>query len=63
LVRFFNPRRERWSDHFRLLEGQILAKTEIGEATAKILDFNAPERILRRRLLIKVGRYPGKNPA
>lgn len=63
LVRFFNPRKDRWSDHFALLEGRILAKTEIGEATAKMLDFNTPERILRRRLLTEVGRYPGKNPA
>ena len=63
LMRFFNPRKDRWSDHFELLEGLILAKTAIGKATVKILDFNAPERVLRRQLLIEIGRYPGESPS
>ena len=62
LVRFFNPRKDRWTDHFDLVEGLILAKTKIGEATARILNFNASERVLRRQILIKAGRYPGVIP-
>ena len=57
-VRFFNPRTDRWADHFYLKNGLILSKTEIGEATVKILDFNHVEAVIDRRLLIQAGRYP-----
>ena len=52
LVRFFNPRRDAWHDHFELLEGAILPKTEIGIATARIFQFNTPERIIYRKELM-----------
>lgn len=59
LVRLFNPRSDIWSDHFELSKGLISDKTEIGRATAKIFQFNLPERLIRREYLISVGRYPG----
>lgn len=59
-TRFFNPRKDKWADHFTLSEGIILPKTRIGEATVRIFQFNAPERVLRRQLLMAAGRYPGK---
>lgn len=59
-VRFFNPRTERWRDHFHLdSDGfTILALTAIGEATSRILGFNAGERLLERQALLQAGRYP-----
>ncbi|MBU4270861.1 MAG: HNH endonuclease [Planctomycetes bacterium] len=58
LVPLFNPRRDRWADHFRL-EGPIIRPlTPVGEATANILRFNTGDRILERRMLIAAGRYP-----
>ena len=57
-VRFFNPRTDRWSDHFQLAGAIIRPLTEIGEATAQILHFNDFERILERQELIELGRYP-----
>ena len=57
-VRFFNPRLDKWEEHFSLNDGQIQALTLIGAATIKILDFNHFERIIERRALIKDGRYP-----
>lgn len=57
-VRLFNPRTDLWSDHFFLENGAILPKTEIAEATVKVLNFNDPEAIIDRRLLIQAGRYP-----
>ena len=60
LTRFFNPRKDKWAAHFSISEGVILPKTRIGEATARIFQFNAPERVLRRQLLMLAGRYPGK---
>ncbi|MEH2241938.1 HNH endonuclease [Nostoc sp.] len=58
LVRFFNPRRDFWGDHFRLDEAVIVHQTEIGEVTARILDFNGDERIVERQALMASGQYP-----
>ena len=58
LVRFFNPRRDFWGEHFRLDEAVIQHQTDIGEVTARILDFNGDERILERQTLIASGQYP-----
>ncbi|MCB9304620.1 MAG: HNH endonuclease [Lewinellaceae bacterium] len=56
----FHPRRDNWHEHFYLQEGRIIAKTKIGEVTVRILQFNRTDRVQRRLLLEKVGRYPGK---
>ncbi len=58
LVRFFNPRTDNWSEHFRVSEdARIEPLTEIGEVTAIIFGFNDSERIAERRGLIEIGRY------
>jgi len=57
-VRFFNPRIDRWADHFSLDGAVIKPLTEIGKVTARILGFNHSDRILERQALISVGRYP-----
>ncbi|MFH1267759.1 MAG: HNH endonuclease [Planctomycetota bacterium] len=58
LSRFFNPRSDRWPDHFQLHGVVIEPRTPVGEATASVLGFNEPERILEREALQHVGRYP-----
>ena len=58
LVRFFNPRRDFWGEHFQLNEAVIQPLTDIGEVTTRIFDFNNDERILERQALMEVGRYP-----
>lgn len=58
LVRFFNPRRDFWGEHFRLDDNVIQPLTDIGEVTVRILDFNNDERIIERQELIVVGKYP-----
>lgn len=60
LVRLFNPRLDRWSEHFALMEdGQsILPRSPIGEATARLLGFNHEDRLMEREALRQVGRYP-----
>jgi hypothetical protein len=60
LIRFFNPRSDRWSEHFQLNKAIIEPLTDIGEVTARILDFNNSDRIIERESLIQVGRYPSK---
>lgn len=58
LVRFFNPRADRWEEHFELAGTLFRPLTDIGEVTARILGFNSEERILEREELISSGRYP-----
>lgn len=55
IVRLYHPRRDRWSDHFRLDDGEILPQTAIGRVTVKLLQMNRSERILERRLLNAAG--------
>lgn len=58
VIPLFHPRKQDWEDHFKYLNGEILAKTEVGEATAQLLHFNSSDRIMLRKLLEQVGRYP-----
>lgn len=57
MQRLFHPRRERWSDHFRLIQGLIVAITPIGRATLRLLQFNRPERVQERELIIQAGLF------
>ena len=57
-IRFFNPRTDRWADHFQLDGVIIKPLTKIGEATVRILGFNDSNRLLERQELIDLGRYP-----
>lgn len=57
-VRFFNPRLDRWAEHFTLDGVAISALSDIGNVTGRILAFNTDERLLERQILRDVGRYP-----
>lgn len=58
-VRFYNPRVDRWAEHFALDDDmKILPLTPIGVATARILAFNDSQRLLERQMLRQNGRYP-----
>jgi len=54
----FNPRRHRWSAHFRLDDGVIVPLTAIGRVTEHLLRFNMPRLVEMRQILIREGRYP-----
>jgi HNH endonuclease len=58
LVPFFHPRRHCWSEHFRLAGTLIKPLTPEGEVTARILRLNLDKRMVERRLLLALGRYP-----
>jgi hypothetical protein len=63
LVRLFNPRTDRWRDHFGLLllvpSGiTILSSTPIGKVTAQLQGMNDSPRLLEREALHQIGRYP-----
>jgi hypothetical protein len=59
-TRFFNPRTDRWAQHFRLEQATISPLTEIGEVTARILGFNDSARLHEREEMIRFGKYPSE---
>ena len=58
LVRFYHPRTDGWKEHFHWNESRIEPLTDHGEVTARLLEFNHPERVAFRKFLAEAGRYP-----
>jgi hypothetical protein len=61
-VALFNPRRQRWADHFRWSEDgvQIVGLTPCGRVTVEALKMNNPQIVRARRLWASVGWHPPK---
>ena len=57
IVRLFHPRKDEWQDHFEVEDSLICAKSEIGEATIRLLEFNHPDNIIERRALLALGYF------
>lgn len=59
-VTIFNPRRQRWSGHFRWSDDflTIEGKTPAGRATVRLLKLNAPKMQRIRQLLFELGLHP-----
>jgi hypothetical protein len=58
LTPLFDPRRNRWIDHFRLEGPRIVPRTAMGRVTEYLLRLNSDEQIMKRAALIALGRYP-----
>lgn len=59
-ARFFNPRTDRWAEHFLLEHAVIRPLTTVGEVTAHILEFNNSARLHEREEMIRFGKYPSQ---
>ncbi len=57
-VPLFNPRIDRWLDHFEWNGPHLVGKTDIGRATIEVLAINLPYRITLRASLMEEGVYP-----
>lgn len=57
-VPLYNPRLDRWSDHFRLNGHIIEPLTAQGRVTVTVLQLNSPYQFSRRAGLIEVNSYP-----
>lgn len=55
VTELFHPRRDRWADHFRIIEGSIVGRTPTGRTTAWLLEMNAGERLRMRQRLFRLG--------
>jgi hypothetical protein len=60
VIPLFNPRKDRWGDHFHLAPDgiTILPLTPVGEVTIRVLQLNESSRLLERKALQEKGRYP-----
>ena len=55
----FNPRTDRWEDHFLAhTSGHIIGITPKGRATRSTLNFDQPDRVLSRNILVERQRWP-----
>ncbi len=59
-VALFNPRLQRWHEHFGWSKGgtQIIGKSACGRATVFALNMNNPEIVATRGLWVSVGWWP-----
>jgi hypothetical protein len=58
LTALYNPRTQRWTEHFLLQGATIEALTAQGRVTVALLKFNSEERVAERTGLLALGRYP-----
>lgn len=60
LVPLYNPRRQRWQDHFCWSEdyAQIIGLTPIGRATVETLKLNRMGLVNMRQVLYLIGKHP-----
>ncbi len=55
LTPLFNPRRDRWREHFELHEALLIGRTAVGRVTVRLLQLNLPARVTERELLLRSG--------
>jgi hypothetical protein len=60
LLRLFNPREDRWTQHFQWQGADLLGRTSIGRVTVLVLAINARHRVAHRQALIEEGVFPPK---
>lgn len=58
IISLFHPRKNIWTDHFKLVGEQIEPQTAHGRVTVRLLRLNETERLLERAVLVALGRYP-----
>ena len=57
-VFLYNPRKQKWEDHFVIVNMLIEGKTPEGKLAVRLLQLNHTDRLTSRALLIKLGRFP-----
>ncbi len=56
--RLFHPRKDEWTQHFRLNGARIIGTTALGRTTAWLLEMNSDDRLELRATLIELGEWP-----
>jgi len=58
LARLFNPRDDRWEDHFAWVGPRLVGKTAIARATIDVLAIDLLDRVALRHELLVEGVFP-----
>ncbi len=58
----FNPRRHRWTRHFRWDGPLLVGRTAVGRTTIAVLGINLAYRVRQRAQLIAEGVFPPEEP-
>ncbi len=59
-IPLFNPRRDRWTEHFEWHGPVLVGKTSVGKVTVDVLAINISYRITLRAALIEEGVFPSE---
>jgi hypothetical protein len=62
IVRLFNPRQDKWSEHFRWDGATVLGVSSQGRATIGVLTMNHPDDVAIRLELIASDLFPPLTP-
>ena len=57
VVRLFNPRQDRWEEHFAFEGPKVVGRTATGRATVWLLEVNSEERLRWRSALRRYGLF------
>lgn len=57
-VAIFHPRQQRWAEHFRWDNTQVIGLTAVGRATVEALALNRPTMVAIRAEEVLLGRHP-----
>ena len=57
-VPLFNPRADRWAEHFRWQGNSLIGRTPTGRATVSFLELDHPRRLLIRQAEELFGLFP-----
>lgn len=58
-VFLFNPRRQKWDDHFQIApDATLTGKTPEGRVTIDVMQINDPSRVHYRQFAMSIGEYP-----
>ena len=60
LTRLYDPRRDRWHEHFAWQGAVLIGLTAVGRTTIQVLAINDPVEVAAREMLIAEGRFPPK---
>jgi hypothetical protein len=58
LTQLYNPRRHKWTRHFRWNGPELVGMTAVGRVTIAVLEINSLERVQLRQALIEEGVFP-----
>jgi len=58
MTRLFNPRKDKWEEHFEWKGALLVGRSPVGRATIDVLAINLPYRHTLRKSLIEEGVFP-----